>query len=247
MDWNGQVAIVTGASSGIGLEIAKLLSQRGAKLALVARSKVRLESLAKELEDSISIPADLTRIPDIQNIVEQTWEHFGKINLLVNCAGRGYDAPIETTDMEITRFIFELDFIAPLAAMQSVVPIMRNQGKGAIVNVSSGTALMYLENNGAYSSIKRALANLSLTARAELKKDNISVSVAYPYITLTNFEKNTIKSPELAGENETEGDGPPFPPDTPEYVAQRILEGVENGEAEIFLHDWMKNLPRQES
>ena len=77
--------------------------------------------------------------------------------------------------------------------MQQVIPIMRKQGGGTIINISSGTALMYLPNNGAYSSLKRALASISLTAREELKKDNIIVSVVYPYITLTNFEKNTIK------------------------------------------------------
>ena len=86
--------------------------------------------------------------------------------------------------------------------------------------------------------MKRALANISLTAREELKKDNIAVSVVYPYMTLTDFEKNTIKDavPE-AGEQD--GD-PPFPADTAEYVAQKILEGIESGEAEIFAHGWMK-------
>jgi short-subunit dehydrogenase len=115
---------------------------------------------------------------------------------------------------------------------------MRKQGGGTIINVSSGTALMYLPNNGAYSALKRALANISLTAREELKKDNIVICVVYPYITLTDFEKNTIKD-DIPETGEQEG-SIPFPADTAEYVAQRILEGIENGEAEIFAHDWMK-------
>ena len=82
--------------------------------------------------------------------------------------------------------------------------------------------------------------NISLTAREELKEDNITVSVVYPYITLTNFEKNTIKDPSLmVGEEQQEGAGP-FPADTAEYVAQKALEGMKAGEAEIFAHDWMK-------
>jgi short-subunit dehydrogenase len=97
---------------------------------------------------------------------------------------------------------------------------------------------MYLPDMGAYSAMKRALANISLTAREELKEDNIVVSVMYPYITLTDFEKNTIKDPSLH-ENEEEGTGW-FPPDTAEYVAQKILEGIKSGDAEIFAHDWMK-------
>jgi short-subunit dehydrogenase len=86
--------------------------------------------------------------------------------------------------------------------------------------------------------LKRALALISLTAREELKEDNIVVSVAYPYITLTNFEKNTIRETPVP-ENEEEPTGP-FPPDTAEYTAKKILEGIESEEAEIFTHDWMK-------
>jgi short-subunit dehydrogenase len=117
---------------------------------------------------------------------------------------------------------------------------MRKQGGGAIINISSGTALMYLPNMGAYSASKRALANISLTAREELKKDNIIVSVVYPYITLTDFEKNTIKEP--ASDSGEQADNAQFPPDTAEFVAHKILDCIERGEAEIFAHDWMKKI-----
>jgi short-subunit dehydrogenase len=128
--------------------------------------------------------------------------------------------------------------------MQQVIPIMRKHGEGAIINISSGTALMYLPNNGAYSASKRALAAISLTAREELKQDNITVSVVYPYITLTEFEKNTIKA---SGENEEEMGNAPFPPDSAEYAARKILEGIESGEAEIFAHDWMKKMTERKT
>lgn len=85
-----------------------------------------------------------------------------------------------------------------------------------------------------------------MTAREELKEDNIVVGVVYPYITLTDFEKNTIKdSPgdNRGNDGEPDGDGP-FPADTAEYVAQKILEGIESGEAEIFVHDWMKRMAK---
>ena len=99
---------------------------------------------------------------------------------------------------------------------------------------------MYLPNNGVYSALKRALASISLTAREELESDGIVVSVVYPYITLTDSEKNTIKDSSLR-EEESEGTLP-FPPDTAEYMALKILESVESGEAEIFAHDWMKKM-----
>src|SRR5271169_2613370 len=196
MDVKGKVAIVTGASGGIGLATAKLLSSKGAKLALVARSKDKLEALAKALPNSIVVPADLSKVEEVKHMIQQVYEHFGKIDILVNNAGQGYDAPIEKIDVDTFRCIFELDFLRPVVAMQQVIPIMRKQGGGAIMNVSSGLALMYLPGMSIYASLKLALSHISLTAREELKADKISVSVVYPYITITDFEKNTVKASE---------------------------------------------------
>ncbi len=239
MNLQNRVVIVTGASSGIGLATAKLLAEQGARLALVSRSKEKLEQLSAELPSSLAVPADMTRVYEIEGMVRKTMEHFGRVDVLINCAGQGYDAPVEKTNIDTFHRIFDLDVVGPLVAMEQVIPIMRKQGGGTIINVSSGTALMYLPYNGAYSGLKRALVNISLTAREELKEDNIVVSVVYPYMTLTDFEKNTIKDAVPQG-GET-GGGPPFPADTAEYVAQKILEGMKSGEAEIFAHDWMKN------
>jgi short-subunit dehydrogenase len=241
MDVQSKVVIVTGASSGIGLATARLLARQGAKLALVSRSKEKLEQLSRELPDSLAVPADMTEIEEVKTMVKRTEEHFGRINVLVNCAGQGYDAPVEKTDVDILHHIFDLDVVGPLVAMKEVIPIMRRQGGGTIINISSGTALMYLPNNGGYSSLKRALAHISLTAREELSNDNIVVSVVYPYMTLTDFEKNTIKDSSLVQAEEQQV-SIPFPPDTAEYVAQKILDGIISGEAEIFPHDWMKKM-----
>lgn len=242
MDVKNKVVIVTGASSGIGLATAKLLAEKGAKVALVSRSKEKLDRLAKLIRNSLVVQADMSNMSEVKSMIERVHKHFGKIDVLINCAGQGYDAPVEKTNIETLCYIFDLDVIGPLVAMQHVIPMMRKQRGGTIINVSSGTALMYLPCNGGYSALKRALAHISLTAREELKKDNIIVSVAYPYMTLTDFEKNTIKDFVPESEEQEEGGGPPSPPDTAEYVAQKILEGIETGEAEIFAHDWMKNL-----
>ena len=118
--------------------------------------------------------------------------------------------------------------------------MMRKQGKGAIVNISSGTALLYLPTMSAYSSSKRALVGFSLTAREELKHDHISVGVVYPYITLTDFERNTLKDGarkewrKESGANFKLADA-----DTPEFVAEKILEAIETEAAEVFVHEWM--------
>jgi len=235
---SGKVAIVTGASSGIGLATAKLLAGHGVRVALVSRSIEKLETLSGELPGSLAVPADMTDIPQVKRMVERTQEHFGRIDILINNAGRGYDAPVEKIDINTFRYIYNLNVIGPLVAMQQVIPIMRAQGEGTIINISSGTALMDLPGMSPYSSSKKALAGISLAARQELQGDGIVVSVAFPYITLTNFEKNTIRAVPVP-EDELEPTGP-YPSDSAEFVAQRLVEGILSGEAEIFSHEWQK-------
>jgi short-subunit dehydrogenase len=243
MDTKGKVAIITGASGGIGLATAKLLSSKGVKLALVARSKDKLDALTKELPNSTAIVADVSRVEDTKRMVKQAYDHFGRIDILVNNAGQGYDSPIDKIDPEIMRCIVDLDFIGQVVAMTEVVPIMRKGGGGSIINVSSALALMHMPGMSVYAALKAALAHISITAHEELKEQKIAVSVIYPYVTLTDFEKNTVKTGpsrwESEGEEEESG-GLPFKPDTAEYVAQKILEGITSGETQIFVHDWMK-------
>ena len=240
MEVKDSIVIVTGASSGIGLATARLLTSKGAKVALVARSKDKLEHLSKELPGSVAIPADMTKEEDIRGMVEETVNHYGRLDILINNAGRGYDAPLEQIDSAKYRELLQLDVIGPLVAMQAAIPIMRKQGGGAIINVSSGTSLMHLPNMSAYSSVKSALNMITLTAREELAKDNIKVSVVYPYITLTDFDKNMIGAADFVA---TPGeDNSLQPPDSPEHVARRILEAIRIGEPAVFAHDWMKNL-----
>ncbi len=235
---SGKVAIVTGASSGIGRATARLLAEKGVRVALVSRSKEKLEKLSGELNGSRAIPADMTKIPQVRRMVKKTQEHFGRIDILVNNAGQGYDAPVEMIDIGTFRYIYNLNIIGPVAAMQQVIPVMKKQGGGTIVNISSGTALMHLPGMSPYASSKRALAGISLAARQELEKDHIVVSVVYPYITLTEFERNTIRAIPVP-ESEVEPIGP-HPADSAEFVAEKIVAGILGRDAEIFSHDWMR-------
>jgi short-subunit dehydrogenase len=242
LDVKYKVCIVTGASSGIGLAIARLLSRKGAYVILVSRSKEKLEKLATEIPNSMAVAADMSKLFEVKRMVKDVVEHFGGVDVLVNNAGIGYDAFVERIDPDTFHYVFDLDLVGPVVAMQQVIPYMKKRGAGAIVNVSSAVALMTLPNNAPYASIKRALAVVSLTAREELKKDQISVSVTYPYITLTNFERNTIRDVPVP-ENELEPHGL-YPPDGAEYTAEKIVEGIENGDAEIFTHEWLKQMAR---
>jgi len=233
-----KVAIVTGASSGIGRATAQRLAQQGARVALVSRSREKLEKLSGDLPGSRAFPADMTKVLQIKSMVKGIQEHFGRVDILVNDAGQGYDAPVEKIALKTLRYIYDLNVIGPVIAMQQVIPLMRVQGGGTIINISSGTALMHLPGMSPYASSKRALAGFSLAARQELEKDKIVVSVVYPYITLTEFEKNTIRAIPVP-EDETEPTGP-YPADSAEFVAEKIVSGILSGDAEIYSHDWMK-------
>ncbi len=238
MQFKDRVVIVTGASEGIGEAVARLFSKRAAKVALVARSKKKLEKISGELPSSFVVTCDMSKKSEIQDMVKKVLKHYGRIDILVNNAGRGYRSEVEAIDPKKYRALFELNLSGPLIAMQCVFPIMKKQGKGYIVNVSSGTALMNIPGLAAYASLKRALVALSLTAREEFSKYKIGVSVIYPYITKTDFYKNGIGENENWGvDTRTEG----LPPvDSPEFVATKLIEGIEKGRAEIFAHDWMK-------
>lgn len=237
MDVKDKVVIVTGASSGIGLALSKILSEKGAKVALVSRSQEKLNNISKNLKDSFVVVADMSKEDEVRLMVNKVFDHYGSIDILINNAGVGYYASIEDTKIENLRKVFDLNTIGPLVAMQSVIPIMKKQGGGMIINISSGTALMYIPNMSVYSSSKRALGGISLTANEELKNHNIKVSVVYPTITDTNFLQNSIKEQNISLSNRN-SQIPKI--DSAEYVANKVLESITNGELEVFAHDYMK-------
>ena len=192
MKIDGKVVIVTGASGGIGLATARLLGSRGAKVVLAARNEGALHAAEAKIPGSLAVRSDLREAGDIRALVERTVEHFGRVDCLVNNAGQDFNAPVEEIDPDDYRSILELNLIGALETMQAVIPHMRRQGEGAIVNVSSGTTKMILTGSAGYSSSKAALNHLSLVAREELAPDGIAVSLIYPYITATDLERTTI-------------------------------------------------------
>lgn len=238
MNIKDKVVLLTGASTGIGLATAKLLSKNGARLALNARSRDKLDNLSRELPGSAAFPADMSDETAAREMIENVKAKFGPIDILINNAGRGMNGPLETIDIREYRNLLELNVIGPLVAMQAVIPIMRRNGGGTIVNISSGTTLMYAPGLSGYSATKRALNGLTLTARQELAIDKITVSVVYPYVTKSEFFNNLISNGPKRSADEYVVGRPPADP--PEHVAELILQVIRSGEAEIFAHDWMK-------
>jgi short-subunit dehydrogenase len=233
---DGHVFIVTGASSGIGLATTRALATRGGKVALIARNAQALEEVAATLPGSLAVTADMTDFDGIHRVVADIHRHYERIDGLVNNAGRGYAASVEEIDPAHFDEIFHLNVLGPIVAMQSVIPVLRRQGGGSIVNINSGTAFMTIPQYGVYSSSKRALRGVSQTARAELAADGIVVGEVYPYITATNFGRNRMGNLS-GGPSSNYADG-----DTPEFVAEIVVKAIEEGGAEYFANDRLRQL-----
>jgi short-subunit dehydrogenase len=237
MQIKDHVFIVTGASSGIGLSTAIALSERGAKVALLARSTDTLQKLAQQLPESLPVTVDMTDFDRVREAVRAVHQHYGRIDGLVNNAGRSYGASIEKIELAVFDEIFHLNVLGPIVAMQSVIPVMRAQGGGSIVNINSGTAFMTIPQYSVYAASKRALLGFSLTAQAELEKDRIVVSEIYPFITATNFGKNRMGNPANGGPAANYAEG-----DKPEFVAGLILQAIEEGQAQYFANDRLRKM-----
>lgn len=233
MDVQGKVVVLTGASAGIGLETARIFAQNGAKQALVARSTEALEKLSNELKqkgaEAIVITADMTNKDDVERMISQAFDHFGRIDILINNAGQSATGPVASVNNDNYRKIVELNVFGPLYAMQAVVPRMRQNGGGIIINISSMVSFLRIPTIGAYASTKYALNALSQTARVELAEDNIRVLTVYPGQTSTGFSKNSLQDASSAGlEFGQRGD-------SPVKVASKILEAAQKEPRDQFM------------
>jgi len=179
----------------------------------------------------------MTDFDGVRQAVAHVHQHFGRIDGLVNNAGRSYAAAVEEIEPALFDEIFHLNVLGPIVAMQAVIPVLRALGGGSIVNVNSGTAFMIVPEYSVYSSSKRALLGFSLTARAELAHEGIVVSEVYPFITATNFGKNRMGNPAGGGPGSHYAEG-----DTPEFVAELIVKAITEGEAQYFANDRLRQL-----
>ena len=228
----GKVIIVTGASSGIGKDTALLLGRERARLVLVARRSGPLEDLQKKIQNSggtaVSMPLDLSERNNVQRMIAETGDRFGRIDILINNAAFGFFGTVEHTPPDVVRDIFDVNFDAPLFAMQLVVPIMREQGSGHIINISSVAGKRGLPLSGIYSATKFALDAITQALRLELKDSGIDVSIINPAATDTSFADN-IRRSDVGGRFKPLGHM-----QSSEKVAQVIVDCVRNPKIEVY-------------
>jgi len=221
MDLPNKVVIITGASMGIGAATARAFVQAGAKVVLAARSEEPLVALAHKLGDekALAVPTDVTVHAQIDALVRRTLEHYGRIDILVNNAGVAMAGPVATMDPAELERIFATNVLGPLYGIQAVVPQMRQQGGGLIINISSMATKLIIPTLGGYRATKQALNAVSDNARLELARDNIRVLTVYPGQTDTHRTSS----------------GRGVQAQSAEFVAQRIVEGARKELREVFM------------
>ncbi|HEY2394638.1 MAG TPA: SDR family NAD(P)-dependent oxidoreductase [Rudaea sp.] len=191
---SGRVALVTGASSGIGDATARALAEAGADIAITARRLDRLDVLAADLERSgvrvLVLAADLMREDECRRIVTATEAQFGRLDVLVNNAGVMLLAPVDGSNPADWRTMLELNVLAPMVSSQAALPGMRARGGGHIVNVSSTAGRIANPNVSGYSASKFGIVAFSESLRREVYKDNIRVTVIEPGIVETELREH---------------------------------------------------------
>ncbi len=182
---DGKVVIVTGASEGIGVQLTTILRQSGARVALAARNEGKLSAAAAH--GDLIIPGDVTRETVRAEIIGKIMERWGKIDILINNAGRGSYYSASATTLDEARAVFDLNFFAPLALTQLATPFLR-QTRGMVVNLSSIAGQISLPWLPVYSASKFALAAITSAQRTELRREGIHVMGVFPGYVDTDFQ-----------------------------------------------------------
>jgi short-subunit dehydrogenase len=190
-----QVILITGASAGIGAALARALASQfvGVRLILTARNTDKLEKVASACReagaDVLVVPTDMTETEQVAQLAQSVLKRFGRVVVLVNNAGYGQMGPIELISEQAVQRQFAVNVLAPIALIRALIPVMRQQGGGRILNISSIGGRMAFPTGGLYSASKFALEGLSDALRMELEPFNISVSVIEPGPVRTEFFK----------------------------------------------------------
>lgn len=231
---DGSVALVTGASSGIGREIAAMLAGRLKALAIVARRADRLEQLRDELKTrhpNLSItplPCDVGKGEEVASLIERARAEVGPIDILVNAAGLGLDGLFDRTDWQRIRQLLNVNVMAVAHLTQAFLPDMVARGRGGVLNIGSGAGLTVLPSAAAYVASKHFIDGFSEALRADLAGTGVVVTQVAPGPVDSEFDH-------VAGSPGGMKGGPPrFVRIGAEQCAREAIAGFERGDALVF-------------
>lgn len=236
-----KVVLITGGSRGLGLVLARQLATKGAKLAICARSLDQLQVAEQQLEEQgarvLAIPADVTDRAQVEEMVNEVIDHYGKLDVLINNAGVVHVGPVDAMGIEEYEEAMKTHFWGPLYAILAVIPHFKSRRKGRIVNITSIGGKIAVPHLLPYTVSKFALVGLSEGLHVELKKHNIHVTTVVPNLMRTGSPRHAT----LKGNHEAEyawfkasGSSPLLSQET-KVAAREIIKAIEYSQAEPVL------------
>jgi short-subunit dehydrogenase len=196
MDYQGKVVVITGASMGIGEAIARAFAKRGASVVLSSRSLERSEAARARLshaERTLAVACDVTRRADLDALLAAALQRFGRVDIWVNNAGYGLIDSVADMDMQECRRLFETNLWGAVEGMRAVIPVMKQQGSGIVVNISSVSGHIAVPYMAAYAAGKHAMNAFGYAARLELKGTGVHVMTVCPGYIATDFAVNSVR------------------------------------------------------
>src|SRR5271156_2020402 len=242
MEFAGKIVVVTGASMGIGEAIAKSFADRGAGVVMLSRDAGRVEAARSRVghpERTLAMACDVRHREEIDRAIGLTLHHFRRIDVWVNNAGHGLLDSVAQMDMAAFREMFETNFFGAVAGMQAVIPVMRQQGGGTIVNISSVAGHIPLPFHAGYSATKFAMNAIGKASGVELKKDGIHMLTVCPGYVRTAFSENVVLGNEQKKVRPASIRGI-----TAERVARATLRGYLKGKREVIV-PWTMYVPQK--
>jgi short-subunit dehydrogenase len=195
----GKAVVITGASMGIGEAIARLFVEHGASVVLLSRDAGRAEAARSRIghsERTLALACDVRHREEIDRAIGLTLHHLQRIDVWINNAGHGLRDSIAGMDMAACHETFSTNLFGTIEAMQAVIPVMKSQNSGDIINISSVAGHIPVPFMGVYSATKFAMNAIGKAARLELEKFGINVLTVCPGYVRTNFGENAIQGKE---------------------------------------------------
>jgi NAD(P)-dependent dehydrogenase (short-subunit alcohol dehydrogenase family) len=205
---DGKVAIVTGASGGIGRAIAEAFAAEGARVVLAARSTDKLDELARSIAaaggTALAVTTDVTREDEVARLFARTIDAYGTLDVLVNNAGMADHTPTDELPLSTWQAVVDLNLTGPFLCSREALRIMKPRGKGRIINLGSISAKVPRENAVAYTATKFGLEGMTRSVALDARKHGIAVSIVHPGSTLSGFtgrHGQDVGNPRMAAED----------------------------------------------